>query len=91
LKHDEIAAFLAQNGDRVATCTIDTSDYIFNTAYIRMLANNDATSARRLRDEYLAYTSTEIDYYAGLNKHGRQRKPSRIIEGADRVSQVQTS
>jgi hypothetical protein len=68
LKHDDIAAFLAQHGYRVATCTIDTSDYIFNDAYVRMLANNDASSARRLREEYLAYTSREIDYYAGLSK-----------------------
>ena len=61
-------AFLAQHGYRVATCTIDTSDYIFNNAYVRMLANNDASSARRLREEYLAYTSTEIDYYAWLEQ-----------------------
>lgn len=79
LKHDEIAAFLAQRGYRVATCTIDTSDYIFNNAYIRMLANGDASSARRLREEYLAYTSTEIDYYAGLGKQVLGYEPPEVM------------
>ena len=40
-KHDAIAAFLSQRGYRLATCTIDNSDYIFNDAYVRMLAKND--------------------------------------------------
>lgn len=33
-----------------------------------MLANKDDASAARLRAGYLAYTSTEIDYYAGLHQ-----------------------
>lgn len=79
LKHDEIAAFLAKNGYRVATCTIDTSDYIFNNAYVRMLANKDSASARRLREEYLAYTGTEIDYYAGLNQQVFGYEPPEVM------------
>jgi peptidoglycan/xylan/chitin deacetylase (PgdA/CDA1 family) len=67
-KHDKIAAFLARRGYRLATCTIDTSDYLFNDAYGRMLARSDSVAARKLRLEYLAYTSAEIDYYAALNK-----------------------
>jgi peptidoglycan/xylan/chitin deacetylase (PgdA/CDA1 family) len=67
-KHDRIAAFLAQRGYRLATCTIDTSDYLFNDAYVRILAKSDADGARKLREEYLAYSRTEIGYYAGLNK-----------------------
>jgi hypothetical protein len=55
-------------GYELATCTIDTSDYVFNQAYVRMLANRDAASAGRVRRDYLAYTDTEIDYYAGLNR-----------------------
>ena len=39
LKHDEIAAFLARRGYVIATYTIDTSDFLFNDAYVRMLAN----------------------------------------------------
>lgn len=67
-KHDAIAAFLAQRGYLVATCTIDTSDYVFHNAYLRMLSNKDEESVQKLRAEYLSYTSVEIDYYAGLNQ-----------------------
>ncbi|SPF44090.1 putative Polysaccharide deacetylase [Candidatus Sulfotelmatobacter kueseliae] len=66
-KHEQVAAFLSQRGYRLATCTIDNSDYLFNSAYVRMLAKHDS-SARKLRVEYLSYTSAEIDYYADLNK-----------------------
>lgn len=67
-KHDAIAAFLKQRGYRVAVCTIDNEDYAFNAAYLKMLSSNDDTSAAQLRADYLAYTSTEIDYYTGLHK-----------------------
>lgn len=67
-KHDAIANFLAKRNYRLATCTIDNSDYLFNDAYLRMLAKRDIASAAKLRSEYLAYTSAEIDYYAGLTK-----------------------
>ncbi|HJT89961.1 MAG TPA: polysaccharide deacetylase family protein [Bryobacteraceae bacterium] len=79
LKHDAVAAFLGQHGYRVATCTIDTSDYDFNNAYVRMLANIDKASARKLREEYLAYTSTEIDYYAALNKQVLGYDPPEVM------------
>ena len=79
LKHDAVAAFLGQHGYRVATCTIDTSDYDFNNAYVRMLANSDKASARKLREEYLAYTSTEIDYYAALNKQVLGYDPPEVM------------
>jgi peptidoglycan/xylan/chitin deacetylase (PgdA/CDA1 family) len=68
-KHDSVAAFLKQRGYRVATCTIDNEDYLFNEAYLRMLARQDDKSAEKLRAEYLAYTAAEIDYYTGLHKH----------------------
>ncbi|MGA8215565.1 MAG: polysaccharide deacetylase family protein [Candidatus Sulfotelmatobacter sp.] len=67
-KHDAVAAFLAQRGYRLAPCTIDNEDYVFNVAYLKMLANKDGASAARLRADYLAYTSTEIDFYAGLHR-----------------------
>jgi peptidoglycan/xylan/chitin deacetylase (PgdA/CDA1 family) len=67
-KHDVVAAFLAQRGYRLAPCTIDNEDYVFNIAYLKMLANKDQASAARLRADYLAYTSTEIDFYAGLHR-----------------------
>ena len=33
-----------------------------------MLSSQDQTSAAKLRADYLAYTSTQIDYYTGLHK-----------------------
>jgi peptidoglycan/xylan/chitin deacetylase (PgdA/CDA1 family) len=67
-KHDSVAAFLNSRGYKIATCTIDNEDYLFNDAYLRMLASKDRGSAVKLRAAYLAYTSTEIDYYTGLHK-----------------------
>jgi len=93
-KHDAIAALLTQRGYRVATCTIDSSDYLFNNAYVRMLAKNDDNSARKLRQEYLAYTSTEIDYYAGLNRQVFGYEPPQVMLlhdnqlNADMIDQV---
>ena len=78
-KHDAIAAFLAQRGYQVATCTIDNSDFLFNNAYVRMLAKNDTAAAQRLRAEYLKYTSTEIDYYAALNKQVFSYEPPQVM------------
>ena len=77
-KHEKISAFLAQRGYRVATCTIDNSDYLFNAAYVRMLAAH-GSSARRLRTEYLSYTSAGIDYYAGLSKQVLGYEPPQVM------------
>jgi hypothetical protein len=78
-KHDLIAAFLSQRGYQLATCTIDNSDYLFNDAYVWMLAKSDAEAAKKLRAEYLAYTSQEIDYYAGLNKQVFGYEPPQVM------------
>jgi peptidoglycan-N-acetylglucosamine deacetylase len=79
VKHDVIAAFLSQRGYRLATSTIDNSDYLFNRAYVRLLAKNDELAARNLRLEYLAYTSAEIDYYAALNKQVFGYEPPQVM------------
>jgi peptidoglycan/xylan/chitin deacetylase (PgdA/CDA1 family) len=78
-KHDAMAEFLVRRGYELATCTIDTSDYVFNQAYVRMLANHDAASAGRLRRDYLAYTDTEIDYYAALNRRVLGYEPPEVM------------
>lgn len=77
-KHDLIAALLSERGYRLAPCTIDNSDYLFNNAYVRMLAKHDP-SARKLRLEYLSYTSVEIDYYAGLSKEIFGYEPPEVM------------
>ncbi|GAC1703321.1 MAG: hypothetical protein NVS9B4_11130 [Candidatus Acidiferrum sp.] len=48
---------------------MDNEDYAFNFVYLKMLAHKDDIAAARLRSAYLAYTSTEIDYYAALQKN----------------------
>ena len=67
-KHDAVAAFLSQSNYTVATCTIDNLDYAFSRAYDIMLARKDHNAARKLRAEYLAFTSAAIDYYSQLHK-----------------------
>ena len=79
VKHDIIASFLSQRGYKVATCTIDNSDYLFNAAYVKMLAKKDSVSAQRLRSEYLHYMSAEIDYYAGLSKQVLNYEPPQVM------------
>jgi peptidoglycan-N-acetylglucosamine deacetylase len=78
-KHDAIAAFLAGRGYRLAVCTIDTSDYVFNNAYLLMLAKKDEPNAKRLRADYLAYSETEIDYYAALNRQVLGYEPPEVM------------
>jgi peptidoglycan-N-acetylglucosamine deacetylase len=67
-KHDAVAAYLKQSGYRIAVCTVENEDYLFNAAYSLMLAKGDLLAAKDLRMEYLAYTITEIDYYSRLHK-----------------------
>jgi peptidoglycan/xylan/chitin deacetylase (PgdA/CDA1 family) len=78
-KHEQVAAFLSRRGYRLATCTIDTTDYVFNDAYVRMLAKQDEPSVRKLRLEYLSYTSAEIDYYAELSKQVLGYEPPEVM------------
>jgi peptidoglycan/xylan/chitin deacetylase (PgdA/CDA1 family) len=67
-KHDAIASFLVQHAYRVAPCTIDNSDFVFNRAYGIALMRQDAAASARIRSEYVAYTAVEIDYYSGLHR-----------------------
>ncbi len=86
-KHDSVAAFLKQRGYQVAACTIDNEDYLFNAAYIQMLAKKDDAQAVKLRAEYLAYAAVEIDYYASLHKQifGREI-PQVMVLHANRLN-----
>jgi peptidoglycan/xylan/chitin deacetylase (PgdA/CDA1 family) len=78
-KHDAVAAFLAQHGYRLAPCTIETSDWMFNIAYGRMLARHDEASAARLRADYLAFTGAQIDYFIGLDRQVWGYEPPQIM------------
>jgi peptidoglycan/xylan/chitin deacetylase (PgdA/CDA1 family) len=78
-KHDAIAVFLAQRRYRLAPCTIETSDWLFNRAYGRILARHDGASAARLRAEYLAFTAEQIDYFDGLSRKVLGYNPPQIM------------
>ena len=77
-KHDQIASFLTRHGYRLAPCTIDNSDYLFNRVYVRLLARHDS-AAGRLRAAYLSFTSAVIDYYAALDKQVLGYEPPEIM------------
>jgi len=78
-KHDDFAAYLKVHGYQVATCTIDTSDYIFAEAYARAVRSRDLGLAGRIRKEYLAYSATQIDYYAFLNRRVLGYEPPQVM------------
>jgi peptidoglycan/xylan/chitin deacetylase (PgdA/CDA1 family) len=67
-KHDAIAAFIAARGYRLAPCTIDNSDYEFNTTYVVALERHDSETAARVRAAYVVYTAAEIDWYSKLDQ-----------------------
>jgi peptidoglycan/xylan/chitin deacetylase (PgdA/CDA1 family) len=67
-KHDAVAAFLAQRGYRLAPCTIETEDWMFNEKYFLMRSRHDEAAAARLRADYLAFTAAQIDYFTALDK-----------------------
>ena len=67
-KHDELAAFLAQRGYRLAPCTIDNSDWLFNRAYAKVLAGHHHAAAKRLRNDFVTFTAAQIDYFAQMNR-----------------------
>jgi peptidoglycan/xylan/chitin deacetylase (PgdA/CDA1 family) len=78
-KHDAVAAFLAERGYRLAPCTIEDSDWLFNAAYARMRARHDRAAEASLRAAYLAYAAAEIDFLSGLDKQVLGYAPPEIM------------
>jgi peptidoglycan-N-acetylglucosamine deacetylase len=78
-KHDALAAFLAARGYRLAPCTVENSDWLFAARYQELLAQHDAAAARRLRRDYLRFTTAQIDYFARLNKQVLGYQPPQIM------------
>jgi peptidoglycan/xylan/chitin deacetylase (PgdA/CDA1 family) len=78
-KHDALAAYLAQHGYRLAPCTIETEDWMFNASYELMAARHDDASASRLRADYLSFTGAQIDYFDRLNQQVWGREIAQIM------------
>ena len=60
-KKEAIEKFLEARGYKVTPHTIENSDFIFNVPYAEAL-QNDKALARRLYDEYVAYTITATEF-----------------------------
>ena len=60
-KRRAIRAYLRARGYRIAQVTLDWEDYLWNTAYARCAAKNDAKSIEWLRSSYLNTASAFLD------------------------------
>lgn len=78
-KQKAIAALAAKLGYAIAAATIDTSDYVFDRAYVRALSENDTEAAHRIRTAYLMHTQQQIAYYADLNERVLGYEPPAIM------------
>jgi peptidoglycan-N-acetylglucosamine deacetylase len=60
-KRRAVRAYLKAHGYRTAQVTLDWEDYLWNTAYARCVAKNDAKSIAWLRSSYLSTASEYLD------------------------------
>ncbi len=67
-KHDALAAFLARRGYRLAPCTIEDSDWLFNATYFLARSRHDQAAIARVRADYLAFAAAQIDYFLKLDQ-----------------------
>src|ERR1022692_4455719 len=60
-KRRGVRAYLKSRGYRIAQVTLDWEDYLWNTAYARCIAKNDAKSMEWLKSSYLSTASAFLD------------------------------
>jgi len=60
-KRRAVRAYLKARGYRIAQVSLDWEDYLWNTAYARCAAKNDAKSIAWLRSSYLSTASEFLD------------------------------
>ena len=60
-KRRAVRAYLQAQGYRVAQVTLDWEDYLWNSAYARCAAKNDAQSIGWLKSSYLSIESSYLD------------------------------
>lgn len=76
-KRVAIEAELAKRGYRLAASTIDTSDYLFDRAYLR--AMGDKALRERIVRAYLDYSLVQIRYYQQLDQEVLGRTAPAIL------------
>jgi peptidoglycan-N-acetylglucosamine deacetylase len=67
-KRRAVRGYLQAHGYRVAQVTLDWEDYLWNSAYARCVAKNDAQSVAWLRSSYLNIESSYLDLGRDLAK-----------------------
>src|SRR3982074_3521964 len=60
-KRRAVRAYLKAHGYKIAQVTLDWEDYLWNGAYARCVAKNDAKSIEWLRSSYLSTASAYLD------------------------------
>lgn len=60
-KRRTVRAALGERGYRIAQVTLDYEDYLWNSAYARCAAKDDARAIERLRSGYLALAADYLD------------------------------
>jgi peptidoglycan/xylan/chitin deacetylase (PgdA/CDA1 family) len=68
-KRRAVRAYLQARGYRVAQVTLDWEDYLWNSAYARCAAKNDAQSIAWLKSSYLSIESSYLDLGKDLARH----------------------
>lgn len=67
-KRDEVRAFLAQRGYKVAQVTMSFGDYQWNEPYARCRAKGDTTAIALLESSYLAAADDNISRYREMSQ-----------------------
>ena len=71
--------FLAGRGYRIAPFTIENSDWVFSAAYVKARRGGDEALAARVRDAYLSYTDTMLDWFETLSQEAFAREIPQIL------------
>jgi DUF1680 family protein/peptidoglycan/xylan/chitin deacetylase (PgdA/CDA1 family) len=71
--------FLAGRGYRVAPFTIENSDWMFSAGYAKAKNAGDEALAARVREAYLVYTDTMLDWFETLAKEDFGRDIPQIL------------
>jgi hypothetical protein len=72
-------SLLRAHGYQLAASTIDTSDYLFDDAFIRALRERDSDMQSRIKQAFLNHTAKQIAYYASLNRQAHGYEPLAIM------------
>jgi len=82
-----IEKLFASHGYKLAASTIDTSDYLFNSAYERAFAKRNRTMMQRVERAYLDHTRVQITYYGELDRKVLGREvPAIMLLHANRLN-----